>query len=285
MGSGAMVLVNIHIGGGQKRGGNYGAGIHGVMSRPLPPCLPSRLSAQQTLPAPTEGGEDDDTAVEGREGKSIPGGGADDASGSDDDLQVTWEVDSPEAARDVGVAAGAAGGKPETAESTGGSLREGTSTSSPSTVVSREGSFRCGESIPPASSSSSSSNSGHNSTSSPVLEDGDGDTVEKTARGYAKPPAERPKGDANRLKSLGWRGETLASSRLRGMRERIADRLEAGSDARALLVEILEEDTRKKHDIDLRWDSEAMTTTSGRTHLLQGRRISTCNILPTTSSH
>ena len=99
---------------------------------------------RSTLTVPAEGGEDDDTAVEGREGKSIPGGGADDASGSDDDLQVTWEVDSPEAARDVGVAAGAAGGKPETAESTGGSLREGTSTSSPSTVVSREGSFRCG---------------------------------------------------------------------------------------------------------------------------------------------
>ena len=33
------------------------------------------------------------------------------------------------------------------------------------------------------------------------------------------------------------------------MRERIADRLEAGSDARALLVEILEEDTRKEQEI------------------------------------
>ena len=34
------------------------------------------------------------------------------------------------------------------------------------------------------------------------------------------------------------------------MRERIADRLEAGSDARALLVEILEEDTRKEQEIE-----------------------------------
>ena len=71
------------------------------------------------------------------------------------------------------------------------------------------------ESIPPASSgSSSNSNSGNNSTSSPVIEDGDGDTgdgdtVENTASGYAKLPAELPKGEPNRLKSWGWRGETL----------------------------------------------------------------------------
>ena len=51
------------------------------------------MSAQQTLPAPAEGGEDDDTAVEGMEGMAIPGGGEDDASDRDDDLEVTWEVD------------------------------------------------------------------------------------------------------------------------------------------------------------------------------------------------
>ena len=34
------------------------------------------------------------------------------------------------------------------------------------------------------------------------------------------------------------------------MRERIADRLEAGGDARALLVEILEEDTRKEQETE-----------------------------------
>ena len=50
------------------------------------------MSAQQTLPAPAEGGEDDDAAVEGREGTSIPGGG-DHALDNDDDLEVTWEVD------------------------------------------------------------------------------------------------------------------------------------------------------------------------------------------------
>ena len=51
---------------------------------------PAPLSAQQTLPAPGEDGEDEDTAVEGRGGTSIPGGGGDDASDSHDDLEVTW---------------------------------------------------------------------------------------------------------------------------------------------------------------------------------------------------
>ena len=158
---------------------------------------------RSTILAPAEGGEDDDTAVEGREGTSIPGGGGDDASYSDYDLEVTWEFDSPAAARDVGVATAPAGGKPETAEPTGSSLREGTSTSYPSTVVSRGRSLGGGKSIPAASSSSSSSNSnsGNNSSSSPVMEDGDGDTVENTASGYAILPAELPKGEANRLKS------------------------------------------------------------------------------------
>ena len=177
------------------------------------------MSAQQALPAPAEGGGDDDTVIEGREGTSIPGGRGDDASDSDDYLEVTWEVDSPEAARDVGVAADVAAGKPETADPTGDSLREGTSPSSLSTVVFRGGSFRGGESSPPASSSRSSSNSnrGNNSTSSPVIEDADGDTVEIIASGYAKLSAELPKRESNRLKSWEWHGETLASSRLRGM--------------------------------------------------------------------
>ena len=138
---------------------------------------------------------------------------------------MTWEVDSTEAARDDGVAADAAGGKPETAEPTGGSLREGTSTSSPSMVVSRGGSFGGGESIPPASSSSppaaaaaaaaAAATTAATTTSSPVIEDGDGgtgdgDAVDNTASGHAKLPAELSKGEVNRLKSWGWRGETLA---------------------------------------------------------------------------
>ena len=49
---------------------------------------PTPLSAQQTIPAPVEGGEDDEIAVEGREGTSIPGGGGDNASDSDEDLEV-----------------------------------------------------------------------------------------------------------------------------------------------------------------------------------------------------
>ena len=61
---------------------------------------PAPLFAQQTLPAPAEGGADDDTAVERREGASIPGGGGNDSSDSDDDLELTLEVDSPEDARD-----------------------------------------------------------------------------------------------------------------------------------------------------------------------------------------
>ena len=131
---------------------------------------------------------------------------------------MAWEVNSPEAARDVGVAADAAGGKSDTVELTGGSLREGMSTLFASTVVSRGGSFRGGESILPANS-----NSGSNSTSSPIIQDGDGDTghgdtghgdtghgdtghgdtVENTASGYAKLSAERLKGYAKTAEELG----------------------------------------------------------------------------------
>ena len=121
---------------------------------------------------------------------------------------MAWEVNSPEAARDVGVAADAAGGKSDTVELTGGSLREGMSTLFASTVVSRGGSFRGGESILPANS-----NSGSNSTSSPIIQDGDGDTghgdtghgdtVENTASGYAKLSAERLKGYAKPAEELG----------------------------------------------------------------------------------
>ena len=84
---------------------------------------PAPLSAQQTLPAPVEGGEDDEIAVEGREGTSIPGGGGDNASDSDEDLEVIWEeVEPPETAGDAGAAAG---GEPGTTESTGTSFRGG----------------------------------------------------------------------------------------------------------------------------------------------------------------
>ena len=56
--------------------------LHGITSRPLPSCLLSRHYLRPLK-------ENDDTAIEGREGTSIPGGGGDDASDSDDDVEVT----------------------------------------------------------------------------------------------------------------------------------------------------------------------------------------------------
>ena len=47
---------------------------------------PDPMSAQQRLPAPAEGRDDDDTVVEGRKGTSIPDGGGDDSSDSDEGL-------------------------------------------------------------------------------------------------------------------------------------------------------------------------------------------------------
>ena len=137
---------------------------------------PAPLSAQlQTLPAPAEGGEDDVIAVEGREGAPLQGGGGDDAPDSDDDasdsddddLEVTMESDLPKVARDGDVAAGA---NPGTTASIGTPSLGGGGPSSPSTVVSRNGSFGGVESIPPdsnisSSSSSSSTRSGSSSES------------------------------------------------------------------------------------------------------------------------
>ena len=187
----------------------------------------------------------------------------DDASDSDDDLEVIWE-DETGAARDVDVAAGR---EPETTKPTGTPL-------SPSTVVSRGGSFGGGESIPPSSStkrsrssgSSSSRSSGSGSSrrsrdgigscdgsdggSSPIV-DGAGATGESTVDGYAVLPPELPKGEAGRLKSWGRHGDAVVSSRLRSVRNRLVEASEEqgaeGETAllvqmRALLVEILDEE-------------------------------------------
>ena len=108
--------------------------------------------------------------------------GEDDASDSDDDLEVTWEVDQPKSARDVDIATG---GKPGTTDSIRTPFRGGRSPSSPSTVVSRGGSFGGGESVSPdssnssSSSSSSSRSSGCNNNSSPDVDDGAGATGER----------------------------------------------------------------------------------------------------------
>ena len=66
-------------------------------------------------------------------------------SDSDDDLEVTWEYDTPDAAEGTD---DAISDKPIVSEG-----------SSPSTVISRPGSFGGGESISPSNSSNSSSSS------------------------------------------------------------------------------------------------------------------------------
>ena len=64
---------------------------------PTPPLT----SVPQPISAPCERGESDSTADEsreGREGTSRQGGGGVEESDSDDDLEVTWESDTPDAA-------------------------------------------------------------------------------------------------------------------------------------------------------------------------------------------
>ena len=124
---------------------------------------------------------------------------------------MTWEVDQPKSARDVDIATG---GKPGTTESIRTPFRGGRSPSSPSTVVSRGGSFGGGESVPPDSSNSSSSSSSSsrssscNNNSSPDVDDGAGATGERAVgSGYAELPAELPQGEANRPKSWVRHGE------------------------------------------------------------------------------
>ena len=93
---------------------------------PAPPLT----SVPQSISAPRERGETESTAVEsreGREGTSRQGGGGVEESDSDDDLEVTWESDTPDAAEG---AEDAISDKPVASEG-----------SSPSTVISRPGSF------------------------------------------------------------------------------------------------------------------------------------------------
>ena len=73
-------------------------------------------------------------------------------SDSDDDLEVTWESDTPDAAEGTD---DAISDKPVASEG-----------SSPSTVISRPGSFGGGESISPSDSSNSSRSSSNNSIDS-----------------------------------------------------------------------------------------------------------------------
>eukprot|EP00903_Cladosiphon_okamuranus_P006200 g6097.t1 len=170
-------------------------------------------------------------------------GGGDDASDSDvasdsdDDLDVIWE-DENEAARDVDATTGR---EPQPIKSTGLPFRGGRSHSTPSTVVSRGGSFGGGESTPPSDSGSSNvsgsgsdsgssksrsrrdgigSSDGGGGGSSPTV-DGDGVTGESTVDGYAVLPPELSKAEAGRLKSWGRHGDAVVTSRLRSVRNRL----------------------------------------------------------------
>ena len=142
------------------------------------------------------------------------------------------EVEPPETAGDVDAAAG---GEPGTTELTGTSFRGSGNPPSPSTAISRGGSFGGGASITPNSSSSSSNNNnsrgsssiGNSSSnnSSPEIEDGTGATNESPiGNGYAELRAELPTTEANRLQSWAWRGDAISSSsRLRVRPERYMD--------------------------------------------------------------
>ena len=175
----------------------------GVMSRPLPHCLPSRH-----FPCPKEAGKTTRPPLRARRAChfQVVGGMM---LRSDDDLEVTWEVDQPKSARDVDIATG---GKPGTTESIRTPFRGGRSPSSPSTVVSRGGSFGGGESVPPdssnsSSSSSSSRSSSSNNNSSTDVDGGARATSERAVGSdYAELHAELPKGEANRLKSWARHG-------------------------------------------------------------------------------
>ena len=138
------------------------------------PTLPL-TSVPQAISASSERGETESTADgsrEGREGMSRQGGEGVEKSDSDNDLEVTWESDTPDAAEGTDDAISV---KPVASEG-----------SSPSTVISRPGSFRGGDSISPSNSSNSSSSSSNSIDSErPVNSD------------VAQLPEELPKGEKN----------------------------------------------------------------------------------------
>ena len=178
---------------------------------PTPP-LPS---VPQSISAPGERGETENTADEsreGREGTSRQGGGGVEESDSDDDLEVTWECDKPDAA--------------EGTDDTICDRPVASEGSSPSTVISRPGSFGGGESISPSNNSNSSSNSI--------------DSERAVNSNVAQLPEKLPKGEKNRLESWPFRGQLLVSSRLR-QRQVVGEPEEESEDSEhALLAELRE---------------------------------------------
>ena len=108
---------------------------------------------------------------------SRQGGGGVEESDSDDGLEVTWESDTPDAAEGTD---DTISDKPVASEG-----------SSPSTVISRPGSFGGGESISLSNSSNSSS-----SSSSNII-----DSERAVNSNTSQLPEELPKGEKNRLES------------------------------------------------------------------------------------
>ena len=188
---------------------------------PTPPLT----SVPQSIYAPSERGETESTADEsreGREGTSRQGGGGVEESDSDDDLEVTSESDTPDAAEGTD---DAISDKPVASE--GSSL---------STVISRPGSFGGGESIPPSNSSNSSSSS--NSI----------DSERAVNSNVAQLPEELPKGEKNRLESWPFRGQPLVSSRLR-QKQFVDEPEEENEDSEhALLAELREAKKLEQED-------------------------------------
>ena len=209
---------------------------------PTPPLT----SVPQSISAPSERGETESTAdenKEGQEGMARQGGGGVEESNSDDDLEVTWEYDTPDAAEGTD---DAISDKPVASEGL-----------SPSTVISRPGSFGGGESISPSNSSNSSSSSSNNNSID----------SERAVNGNIAQLLEKlPKGGKNRIESWPFRGQPLVSSRLR-QRQVVGEPEEESEDSEhALLAELRARSLSRK--TSLRKDSVDTTTTCCRIHSL-----------------
>ena len=155
-------------------------------------------------------------------------------SDSDDDLEVTWESDTPDAAEGTD---DAISDKPVASEG-----------SSPSTVISRPGLFGGGESISPSNRSSSSSNNSSNSSSSSNSNSNSIDSEMAVNSNVAQLPEELPKGEKNRLESWSFRGQPLVSFRLR-QRQIVGEPEEESEDSEhALLAELREAKKLEQED-------------------------------------
>ena len=146
-------------------------------------------------------------------------------SDSDDDLKVTWESDTPDAAEGTD---DAISDKPVASEG-----------SSPSTVISRPESFGGGESISP----SNNSNSSNSENSSNII-----DSERAVNSNVAQLPEELPKGEKNRLTSWPFRRQPLVSSRLRQGQVVGEPEEESKDSEHALLAELREAKKLEQED-------------------------------------